>query len=123
MYIKQFEKCEEIIAGDKTVLRELLHPERDNVKINHSIAHAMVKPGNTSAPHKLKNAEIYFILDGQGKMFIDEESADVKKGDAIYIPPQAVQYIKNTGDSNLCFICTVDPAWRKEDEEVINKST
>jgi mannose-6-phosphate isomerase-like protein (cupin superfamily) len=42
----------------------------------------------------------------------------VGPGQAIYIPPNAKQYIRNTGSSDLKFICIVDPAWRKEDEAV-----
>jgi mannose-6-phosphate isomerase-like protein (cupin superfamily) len=52
-------------------------------------------------------------------MHIDRESARVSSGCAVYIPPRATQYIKNIGKSDLVFLCIVDPAWRKEDEEVI----
>jgi len=30
------------------------------------------------------------------------------------------QYIENTGDSDLKFLCIVDPAWREENEEVFD---
>ncbi len=50
-------------------------------------------------------------------MHIDEESLEVGPDCAVYIPPQAMQYIENTGNSDLKFLCIVDPAWRKEDEE------
>jgi mannose-6-phosphate isomerase-like protein (cupin superfamily) len=32
-----------------------------------------------------------------------------------------MQYIENTGVSVLKFLCIVDPAWRKEDEEVYDR--
>ena len=51
-------------------------------------------------------------------MIIDEEISPVKSGQAIYIPPNAKQQIKNTGENELGFICIVDPAWRIEDETV-----
>jgi mannose-6-phosphate isomerase-like protein (cupin superfamily) len=53
-------------------------------------------------------------------MHVDEETLEVGPDCAIYIPPHSRQYIKNTGDSDLKFLCIVDPAWREEDEEVID---
>ncbi|TET15192.1 MAG: cupin domain-containing protein, partial [Candidatus Thorarchaeota archaeon] len=44
---------------------------------------------------------------------------DVGPGDTIYVPPNAIQYIENTGDTNLVFLCIVYPSWRAEDEELI----
>jgi len=51
---------------------------------------------------------------------IDQESFEVGPECAIYIPPNAVQYIENRGNSDLKFLCIVDPAWREEDEEVFD---
>ena len=49
-------------------------------------------------------------------MHIDEEYLEVGPDCAVYIPPQALQYIENTGNTDLKFLCIVDPAWREEDE-------
>ena len=119
MIIKDFKQCPEIIAGDNSILREILSPTRDDLAINYSIAHAKVKPGETTHLHKLKSAEVYYILEGEGEIFIDDEQAKVAANQAIYIPPKANQKIKNTGQTDLVFLCIVDPAWRPEDEEVI----
>ncbi|MCF6159324.1 MAG: cupin domain-containing protein [wastewater metagenome] len=119
MLIKDLQKCEEFIAGDSTILRELFHPVKENLKLRYSFAHATVRPGEASQRHKLMNSEVYYILEGEGIMFIDDESEKVYPGQAIYIPPHAVQYIRNAGSGNLKFLCIVDPAWRPEDEEVL----
>ncbi|NOX71759.1 MAG: cupin domain-containing protein [Candidatus Micrarchaeota archaeon] len=66
-----------------------------------------------------KSSEVYYILQGKGIMFINDETKEVRAGDAIYIPPDAVQRIKNTGDEDLIFLAIVDPAWQKEDEDVL----
>jgi len=52
-------------------------------------------------------------------MYVDDESAEVRLGQVVYIPPNSVQYIQNIGNSDLKFLCIVDPAWRPEDEEVL----
>ena len=119
MYIKDLKKCQEIEAGDKTALRELLHPDRSPVQIRYSLAFATLKPKKSSLPHKLKSSEVYYILQGEGRMHVEEDSQPVYEGNAIYIPSDSVQWIENTGEKNLDFLCIVDPAWKEEDEEVI----
>ena len=118
MFIKNLQDCEEFIAGDDSLLRELLHPDKSDLAIRYSLAHAVVKPGQTSKPHKLKTSEVYYILEGEGIMHINGESERVRPGQVIYIPPSSRQYIRNMGPSELKFLCIVDPAWRHEDEEV-----
>jgi len=122
MLIKDIETCEYFKALDNTTICELLHPAKEDgdLEIRYSIAHAIVKPGETTLPHKLKtSAEVYYLLEGEGIMFIDEESAKVHSGQAIYIPPNSKQYVQNTGNSDLRFLCIVYPMWRLEDEVVL----
>lgn len=112
--------CPDIVAGDLTLLRELLHPDRDYPFFGrYSLAHATVAVGQASARHKLKTDEVYYILAGQGIMHVDEDSAPVGPGDVVEIPPNSVQWIENTGPDDLVFLCLVDPAWRTEDEEIL----
>jgi mannose-6-phosphate isomerase-like protein (cupin superfamily) len=119
MFIRELNDCPEFIAGDNCVLREILHPAKADLKIRYSLAHAIVKPGDTTRTHRLRTSEVYYILDGEGIMHINEVSSPVGPGSTIYIPPLAKQSITNPGEKDLRFICIVDPAWRKEDEEVL----
>jgi mannose-6-phosphate isomerase-like protein (cupin superfamily) len=96
-----------------------LHPDKEDVSLRYSLAHAMVKPGMISQAHKLSISEVYYILEGEGVMHIDDEKAEVHQGQVIYIPPNSKQYIQNTGNIDLKFLCIVDPAWRKEDEKIL----
>ena len=120
MFIRDLKSCDEFIAGDSTVLRELFHPDKADLALRYSLAHATVGPGDTSTPHKLKTSEVYYILEGKGIMWVNDESAAVYPGQVVYIPPCAVQHISNVGETDLKFLCIVDPAWRVEDEEVLN---
>ena len=119
MFKIDIDNCDEIVAGDETILRELLHPDKADLQIRYSLAHVMVKPVQSSLPHRLKTSEVYYILEGEGIMHVDDESARVRSGQAVYIPPNSVQYIKNIGNSDLKFLCIVDPAWQPEDEEIL----
>ena len=120
MLIRKLLDCPEFIAGDGTQLRELLHPDKQAIDLRYSLAHAVVPVGQVSTPHALTTSEVYYILTGQGEMYIDGETSLVEPGDAVYIPPHARQYIRNIGDRPLVFICRVDPAWRQADETIFD---
>lgn len=118
--IRKLENCPQITAGDGTLLREILHPRRDqHFGGRYSLAHAVVGPGKTSLKHRLRTDEVYYILSGIAIMHIDDESCQVEAGDTVEIPPGCTQWISNIGDMDLEFLCIVDPAWRAEDEEII----
>ena len=120
MRIRKLKNIKEFKAGDSTILKEILHPEREYpFDARYSLAHAKLAVGTESDKHKLKTSEVYYILQGKGEMTIDDESAIVEVGDTIEIPPKAIQSIKNIGDCELEFLCIVDPAWNKDDEEIL----
>ena len=121
MFVKHLKDCTEFIAGDDSILRELLHPEKSDLKIHCSLAHATVIAGHRTQPHRLASSEVYYILAGEGRMHVDDETFEVGANCAVYIPPRAVQYIENTGSGNLEFLCIVDPPWRPEDEEIFDR--
>ena len=120
MLIRKLIDCPEFIAGDGTRLRELLHPDKQDIALGYSLAHAIVPVGQVSVPHALTTSEVYYILSGSGEMHINDEVQTVVPGDAVYIPPNARQYLRNLGQEPLVFICLVDPAWRKEDETIFS---
>jgi mannose-6-phosphate isomerase-like protein (cupin superfamily) len=98
----------------------LLHPEREGLNLPYSLAYALLKPGTDSLPHVLKeSSELYYILQGEGRMHIENESADVRAGQAVYIPPGSRQFLQNSGFEDLRFLCIVSPVWKKENEDVL----
>ncbi len=117
--IRKLTECPEFTAGDGCTLRELLHPDKTDVKIRYSLAHAKVAIGQKTMPHKMLTSEVYYILSGSGLMRIGREARNVTANYAIYIPPGETQSIENTGNSELEFLCIVDPAWQKSDEIVL----
>lgn len=119
MLIRNVKDCDEFTAGDGTLLRELLHPDKSPLELRYSLAHAVLAAGRTSLLHRLATSEVYYIISGEGVMHINNEASPVLGGHVIYIPPRAVQYLENTGTGDIVFLCIVDPAWRKEDEEIL----
>jgi mannose-6-phosphate isomerase-like protein (cupin superfamily) len=122
MLVKKLDGCAEFAAGDGTVLRELLHPEKEaeRIRLRFSLARATLGEGRASLRHRLSFAEVYHIIAGEGVMHIDGEARAVVPGDTVYIPPGSVQHIENAGKGDLTFLCIVDPAWRPECEEILS---
>jgi len=116
MFIKHEMDCPEIIANDGCRLRELLHPERDPAEISYSLAMAYVEPGKATYKHLLRQTEVYYILQGIGRMHVGDEAQEVNEGDAVVIPKNKEQWIENIGENVLVFAAIVSPPWRAEDD-------
>ena len=119
MLTKDIEDLAPIPVADYSRLREILHPDRDPVDIRYSLAHALIHRGETSLRHRMATVEVYYFLEGTGTMHVAGEAVDVGPGQTVVVPAGAEQWVENTGDHDLCFLCIVDPAWQVDDEEVL----
>jgi len=117
--ISRLSECREFLAGDHTILRELLHPAKASASVGYSLAHGKLNAGGRSKRHRLASSEVYYFLAGTGRFWIGAESATVGTGAMVYVPPGAEQWLENTGKTTIEFLCLVDPAWRAADEEVL----
>lgn len=74
--------------------------------------------GSLDGPHGkyINNTsdKAYFILEGQGTVYIDSLSAPVEKYDFIYIPPNTQHGIKG----NLKFIIITSPPFNPNNERI-----
>ncbi|MCG3777865.1 MAG: Oxalate-binding protein [Nitrospira sp.] len=109
----------EFLAGDHTVLRELLHPTKQPLALGYSLAQGTLAPGARSKWHRLTSSEVYYIIAGSGRLSVDDSVVLVGPGSVIYVPPGGKQSLENSGSTTIEFLCLVDPAWRLEDEEVL----
>ena len=109
----------EFLAGDHTRLREVLHPAKHPLKLGYSLAHGILGPGQRSKRHVLDSSEVYYFLAGQGRFTIDDEVMGVEPGTTLYVPPGGTQSLENTGGRDIEFLCLVEPAWKAEDERIL----
>jgi mannose-6-phosphate isomerase-like protein (cupin superfamily) len=119
MLIRDIAGSKEIIAGDNTLLKELFNPLKDDLKVRYSFAVGRVQQGGQTYLHRLKNSEVYFFLKGTAEITVNGETAVVGASQAVYVPPGASQQVENVGGEELLFVCIVDPAWREEDEKIL----
>jgi len=109
---------------DGSTIRELL-AHRNSAIRQQSLAEARLAPGCATVPHHhAVTEEIYYILTGTAAMTMgghagaetsDTETRDVGPGDAIAIPPGIRHTIRNTGDTELVFLCTCAPGYEHTD--------
>lgn len=119
MFKKSLSDIPSFIAGDKTIIKEFVHPKNDAVDVNYSLAHATVEVGKASEPHILsKSSELYVILEGEGELFIEKEAAILRGGETALVPAGATQWIRNVGDVPLVFYVIVSPPWHEAEEVV-----
>jgi mannose-6-phosphate isomerase-like protein (cupin superfamily) len=109
----------EFLAGDHTRLREIFHPAKHELKLSYSLAHGTLGPGQRSKRHVLASAEVYYFIAGKGRFMIDDQVMSIEKGTTLYVPPGGQQMLENTGASQIEFLCLVGPAWKAEDERVL----
>lgn len=120
MIYKKLNDIPEFLAGDRTHLKEIIHPSNDHLALNFSLAQAYLKAEENSLPHRLSHSETYYILAGQGEIYLDGKMQTIEKGDVIYVPENVEQYVKNVGEGDLTFLCIVSPPWSPE-TEIIEK--
>ncbi len=109
----------EFLAGDHTRLREILHPARHQLKLGYSLAHGTLGPGQRSKRHVLDSSEVYHFIAGSGRFMIGDQVTNVEAGTTLYVPPGCTQSLENTGTQEIEFLCLVDPAWKAEDERIL----
>jgi mannose-6-phosphate isomerase-like protein (cupin superfamily) len=102
-------------TADGSTIRELL-AHRNSCIANQSLAEATLAPGQRTQAHFHPLCEeIYYILQGTGRMAVDADVREVSVGDAIAIPPGARHQILNTGEGDLVFLCCCAPAYEHAD--------
>ena len=115
MDVKNLNEVPPFITKDGSEIRELL-AHRNSAIRNQSLAEARLPAGGSTQEHFHPRAEeIYFITHGAGKIRIENETRDVRTGDAIAIPPGKRHKLWNTGTEILHLLCCCAPAYEHAD--------
>jgi mannose-6-phosphate isomerase-like protein (cupin superfamily) len=94
---------------DGSTIREYVHTDRQ------SLAEATLPPGGRTQRHYHARAEeIYTVLEGDARLEVGGEEAEVSAGDSILIPPGAWHRI-TAGPAGVRFLCSCAPPYAHED--------
>jgi len=119
MKIVNRNEVEPFITKDSSEIREILAPANSGLR-NQSLAEARVAPGRSTDEHfHPLPEEIYCVLQGQGRISIEDEDREVGPGDGIAIIPGHRHKMWNTGGSPLIFLCCCSPAYSHDDTVII----
>ena len=119
MIIKNQKNSTKIIGNEGAIIYDLLNPQHVDDIIRYSLAYISLPYGKSTLSHTMKTSEVYYILEGNGILHINNEAENVKIGDTVFVLPGSKQYIENVGSKDLKFLCIVDPAWKKDDEVIL----
>ena len=78
--------------------------DRRTLKELGFLAMARLEPGREIEPHIDPMEEIYFIMNGQGEMSVDNETRRVVPGDAIWIPTGSRHGLVNIGHEDCVIL-------------------
>ncbi len=82
----------------------------------HSVALIEIEPGKSSQRyHHPEAEESYFVLEGEARMVVGEESRVLKPGDCVLISPRESHQIFNDHQEPLKYLAICSPAWKVED--------
>jgi len=105
-----------ISGNENTEIKQIFNPQNTVNGIRYSLAESVIQKGGKSKVHKMKTSEVYFILEGNGILHVENESVEIERYQSVFVPPFSSQYLENTGNTDLKVLCIVDPAWKKENE-------
>lgn len=79
---------------------------------NLSVCVIRVKPGETVRPaHSHPNSEeLIYIINGSGKVMIEDEVGEVRAGSAILFEQGKIHMLQNSTDTEMKVICFFAPA-------------
>ena len=87
-------------------IRLITHQDDPNVSFH--VVHIL---DGTKHYHK-RSTEIYYILEGKGKLELDDDTVDLEPGIAIFVPPG----VRHRGYGDFKTVVTGTPAFVPEDE-------
>ena len=106
-------KVNEFDVGGSIVKQDETYIIKDNKLLNGLVlSSTKLYRGQQTRGHRHPGQEeIYFFVQGWGKMIVGEEDSepfDVNPGDIILIPDGAFHRVINDGEQNLLFNCVFD---------------
>ena len=119
MEIINVKDCPKFVAQDSAIVREIISHRNSSVK-NQSLAQVTIPPGTAVLEHyHQKTEELYFVIAGQGQLFVEDIERIIGVGDAAVILPGQQHKIKNNGNTDLIMLVMCAPGYEDEDQILV----
>lgn len=101
-YLQVFSDARLVKSDDRYIVCD--KPLGKNLVLSITILHA----GKHTTGHSHPVSEVYFFVEGQGEIELDEKRRSVKSKDIVPIEPDKFHRVYNTSDKDLIFICVFE---------------
>ncbi len=93
-----------VAAGKDTTIQVLISAQEGP---NFALRKFSMQPGGGMPRHTNTVEHEQYVLRGQARIGIGEESYEVRQGDVVFIPEGAIHYYENTGSEPFEFLCII----------------
>ncbi|MBC7286667.1 MAG: cupin domain-containing protein [Armatimonadetes bacterium] len=107
---------EPYVTLDGSVVEEILRPEDGARRM--SLALARIDEGRRTQPHRHRTSdEIYYVLQGEGVVYLGSQPHRVCPGEAVYIPAGTEHWaVVVSGPMEILCVCS--PPYQHEDTDL-----
>ncbi|MEW6400485.1 MAG: cupin domain-containing protein [Chloroflexota bacterium] len=106
-------EAKNVTAGKDTTIQVLISSQEGP---NFALRKFSMRPGGGMPRHTNTVEHEQYVLRGNAKIGIGEETYEVKQGDVVFIPEGIVHFYENIGDEPFEFLCIIP---NKEDKITI----
>ena len=92
--------------GPGASLRWLIDDTRDAAPV-YALRMVEIAPGGHSPHHQHGYEHENFVVEGHGRVFMDDEWHDLKPGDVVFVPAGTEHEYANVGDTTFKFLCGI----------------
>lgn len=104
--------------GDSSEVKETWLIGKAEQAKNFALRYYEIEVGGRSNQEQHAHDHGIIFLHGEGEVLLNEDMHDVAQGDVVYIPPDTLHQIINSGNSKLGFLCII-PAMRRKKNGIV----
>lgn len=102
---------------DDGITSYLLASPRTSGARHLTVTRVDIEPGGSQRIHHHAAEQVYFILEGRGRMTVGEETREVSAGDCVFIPGDSPHGLENRSESPLRYVSAAAPSFAAGDLE------
>jgi len=87
-------------------IRVLIDDEHDGAPVT-KLRMIEIAAGGASPDHAHPYEHENFVVEGKGRVKINDEWFDLKPGDVVFVPPGVQHQYRNAGDKTFKFLCGI----------------
>jgi len=115
MIVINRERAHVINTPHGSEIRPLIDRTTSNIRLCSLAEEVLPVGAAVGRHHHLGTEEVYYILQGKGRMTVGTEVRELGAGDAVFIPLRMAHTLENTGDEPMRLLLVCGPAYSIED--------